>query len=124
MRPAAQGNHRPADYTTRCPAETFNGAHVSNDTADVIVAASTVHTMAVDAAPVALLAIRHSRIAATAGPDDRRDLIAAWRGPDTVVIDDPRLVACPPSAGTAGFWNCSAASDFSYTIACSSVILK
>ena len=73
---------------------------MSNDTADVIVAASTVHTMAVDAAPVAVLAIRDGRIAATAGPDDRRDLIAAWRGPDTVVIDDPGLVVLPAFVDT------------------------
>jgi predicted amidohydrolase YtcJ len=71
---------------------------VSNDTADVIVAASTVHTMAMDAAPVAVLAIRDGKIAATAGPDDRRDLTAAWRGPDTVKIDDPGIVVRPPSS--------------------------
>ena len=45
-----------------------NGAHVSHETADLIVAASTVHTLADGAAPVAALAIRDGKIAATAGP--------------------------------------------------------
>ncbi|HEX3516951.1 MAG TPA: amidohydrolase [Trebonia sp.] len=72
---------------------------MSNDTADLIVAAGTVHAMAMDA-PVTVLAIRDGRIAATAGPDDRRDLLAAWRGPDTVVIDDPGLVVLPAFVDT------------------------
>ncbi|MGH3210600.1 MAG: amidohydrolase [Trebonia sp.] len=73
---------------------------MSNDTADLIVAADTVHTLAADAAPVAALAIRDGRIAGTAGPDGRGDLMAAWRGPGTVVIDDPRLVVLPAFVDT------------------------
>ena len=73
---------------------------MSNETADLIVAASAVHTMAADAAPVAALAIRDGRIAATAGPDGRRDLLAAWRGPGTVIVDDPGLVVLPAFVDT------------------------
>ncbi|MGH3297136.1 MAG: amidohydrolase [Trebonia sp.] len=73
---------------------------MSNDTADLIVAADTVHTLAADAAPVAALAIRDGRIAGTAGPDGRGDLMAAWRGPGTVVIDDPGLVVLPAFVDT------------------------
>ncbi len=73
---------------------------MSDDTADLIVAASTVHTMAADPRPVAALAIRGGRIAATAGPDDRGSLLDAWRGPGTVVIDDPGLVVLPAFVDT------------------------
>jgi predicted amidohydrolase YtcJ len=73
---------------------------VSNETADLIVVASTVHAMDADAAPVAVLAIRDGRIAATAGPDGRRDLLAAWRGPGTVMIDEPGLVVLPAFVDT------------------------
>jgi hypothetical protein len=75
--------------------ETINGEHVSNETADLIVVASMVHAMVADSAPVAVLAIRDGRIAATAGPDGRRNLLAAWRGPGTVMIDEPGLVVLP-----------------------------
>ncbi|HEY1822225.1 MAG TPA: amidohydrolase [Trebonia sp.] len=68
--------------------------------ADLIVDASTVHTMAAGAAPVTVLAIRDGRIAAVAGPDGRRDLLAAWRGPGTVMIDDPGLVVLPAFVDT------------------------
>jgi len=73
---------------------------VSNETADLIVAPGTVHAMAGDAAPVAVLAVRDGMIAASAGPDDRGDLLAAWRGPGTVVIDDPELVVLPAFVDT------------------------
>jgi predicted amidohydrolase YtcJ len=73
---------------------------VSNETADLIVVASTVHAMVADAAPVTVLAIRDGRIAATAGPDGRRDLLAAWRGPGTVMIDEPGLVVLPAFVDT------------------------
>jgi predicted amidohydrolase YtcJ len=73
---------------------------VSDETADLIVIASTVHTMAADASPVSVLAVRDGRIAATAGPDGRRDLLAAWRGPGTAVIDDPGLVVLPAFVDT------------------------
>ena len=36
----------------------------------------------------------------TAGPDGRRDLLAAWRGPGTMVIDDPGLVVLPAFVDT------------------------
>ena len=73
---------------------------MSDETADLIVIASTVHTMAADAPTVSVLAIRDGRIAATAGPDGRRDLLAARRGPGTAVIDDPGLVVLPAFVDT------------------------
>jgi len=73
---------------------------VSNETADLIVAPGTVYAMAADAAPVAVLAIRDGTIAASAGTDDRDDLLAAWRGPGTVVIDDQELVVLPAFVDT------------------------
>jgi predicted amidohydrolase YtcJ len=73
---------------------------VSEETADLIVVASTVHSLAADAPPANVLAIRDGRIAATAGPDGRGDLLAAWRGPATVMIDDPGLVALPAFVDT------------------------
>jgi len=78
---------------------------VGNETADLIVVASTVHAMADDTAaadigPVTALAVRGGRIAATAGPDGARDLLAAWRGPGTVVLDDPGLVVLPAFVDT------------------------
>jgi hypothetical protein len=86
--------------TTGKAESTYNGAPVSNETADLIVLAGTVHTMAADAAPVTALAVRDGRIAATAGPDGRRDLLAAWRGPGTVLLDDPGLVVLPAFVDT------------------------
>jgi predicted amidohydrolase YtcJ len=73
---------------------------MSNETADLIVVASTVHTMAADGPPVGVLAIRDGKIAATAGPDGSRDLLAAWRGPGTVMVDDPGLVVLPAFVDT------------------------
>ncbi len=73
---------------------------MSNETADLIVVPGTVHAMAGGAAPVAALAVRDGMIAASAGPDDRGDLLAAWRGPGTVVIDDPELVVLPAFVDT------------------------
>jgi predicted amidohydrolase YtcJ len=78
---------------------------VSNETADLIVVASAVHAMAsgtaaADAGPVTALAVRGGQIAATAGPDGARDLLAAWRGPGTVVLDDPGLVVLPAFVDT------------------------
>jgi hypothetical protein len=68
--------------------------------ADLIVDASTVHTMADGASPVTVLAVRDGRIAATAGPGDRGDLLASWRGPDTVMIDDQGLAVLPAFVDT------------------------
>jgi predicted amidohydrolase YtcJ len=73
---------------------------VSDETAELIIVADAVHTMAEDAPPVSVLAIRDGRIAAAAGPDGLGDLLAAWRGPGTVVIDDPGLVVLPAFVDT------------------------
>ncbi len=73
---------------------------MSSDTADLIIAAGTVHAMAAGAAPVTAIAVHGGRIAATAGPDDQDDLVAAWRGQGTVVIDDPELVVLPAFVDT------------------------
>src|SRR6201993_2423327 len=77
-----------------------NGAYVNDETADLIVVASMVHTMAAEAPPVSVLAVRDGRIAATAGAEGRGDLLAAWRGPGTVVIDDSGLVVLPAFVDT------------------------
>src|SRR6185437_15611457 len=102
----APGRHRAADdgVDYRKPRRS-PGAHVSNETADLIVVASAVHAMAgdtaaADAGPLTALAVRGGQIAATAGPDGARDLLAAWRGPGTVVLDDPGLVVLPAFVDT------------------------
>jgi predicted amidohydrolase YtcJ len=68
--------------------------------ADLIILARTVHPMAGDAPPVTALAVRDGKIAATAGPDGRAELTAAWRGPGTVLIDDPGLTVLPAFVDT------------------------
>jgi predicted amidohydrolase YtcJ len=73
--------------------------------AELIIVARTVHTMGGDTtpggtAPVTALAIRDGRIAATAGPGDHAELTAAWRGPGTVMIDEPGLVVLPAFVDT------------------------
>jgi hypothetical protein len=68
--------------------------------ADLIIFARTVHTMAGAAPPVTALAIRDGSIAATAGPADRDELTAAWRGPGTVMIDEPGLAVLPAFTDT------------------------
>jgi predicted amidohydrolase YtcJ len=68
--------------------------------ADLLVRAATVHTMDPAAAPVTALAARDGRIVAVAGPDGERDLLDAWRGPDTVVLDEPGLVVLPAFTDT------------------------
>ena len=73
---------------------------MTDQPADLIVVARTVHTMAGDTPPVTALAIRDGDIAATAGPDAQDELIAAWRGPGTVLIDDPGLVVLPAFTDT------------------------
>ena len=78
---------------------------MTDQPADLIVVARAVHTMAGhtmtgDAPPVTTLAIRDGAIAATAGPDARDELIAAWRGPGTALIDDPGLVVLPAFTDT------------------------
>lgn len=56
---------------------------MSNVTANLIVDASAVHTLSAGAPPVTVLAVRDGRIAATAGPDGRRDLLADCRSAAT-----------------------------------------
>jgi predicted amidohydrolase YtcJ len=73
---------------------------MSHVTANLIVDASAVHTLSAGAPPVTVLAVRDGRIAATAGPDGRRDLLADWRGPATVMVDDPGLVVLPAFVDT------------------------
>jgi hypothetical protein len=73
---------------------------MTGQAADLIIIARTVHTMAGDAPPVTALAIRDGRIAATAGTDGRAELTAAWRGPGTVLIDDPGLSVLPAFVDT------------------------
>ena len=67
--------------------------------AGLIVRAATVRTMEPGAGPVTSLAVRDGRIAAVAGPGQEGDLLA-WRGPDTVVLDDPGLVVLPAFVDT------------------------
>ena len=73
---------------------------MTDQAADLIIVARTVHTLAGDAPPVTMLAVRDGKIAATAGPGDRGELTAAWRGPGTVIIDEPGLVVLPAFVDT------------------------
>jgi predicted amidohydrolase YtcJ len=68
--------------------------------ADLVVQAAAVRTMDPAAGPVTALAVRDGAIAAAAGPDEAAGLLAAWRGPDTVVLDDPGLVVLPAFVDT------------------------
>jgi predicted amidohydrolase YtcJ len=72
--------------------------------ADLLVRAGTVHTLPgspdPSAAPVTTLAVRDGRIAAVAGSGDERDLLSAWRGPDTVILDDSSLTVLPAFTDT------------------------
>jgi predicted amidohydrolase YtcJ len=73
---------------------------MTGQAADLIIDAQTVHTLAGEAPPVTSLAIRDGRIAATAAADGRDELTAAWRGPGTVMIDEPGLVVLPAFVDT------------------------
>lgn len=68
--------------------------------ADLIVRAVTVRTMDPAAGPVTALAVSDGTIAAVAGPGTEPDLLKAWRGPDTVVLDDAGLVVLPAFVDT------------------------
>jgi predicted amidohydrolase YtcJ len=68
--------------------------------ADLLVRAARVRTMDPAAGPVTALAIRDGKIAAVVGPGDERDLLEAWRGPDTEVLDDAGLVVLPAFVDT------------------------
>jgi predicted amidohydrolase YtcJ len=50
--------------------------------------------------PTTALAVRAGTIVATAGLDEERELLDAWRGPDSVVIDDPGLTVLPAFVDT------------------------
>jgi predicted amidohydrolase YtcJ len=68
--------------------------------ADLLVRAARVRTMEAGAGPVTSLAIRDGKIAAVAGPGDERELLDAWRGPGTVVLDDAGLTVLPAFVDT------------------------
>ena len=68
--------------------------------ADLVVRAAVVRTMDQAAGPVTALAVRDGTIAAVAGPDGETGLLAGWRGPDTVVLDDQGLVVLPAFVDT------------------------
>jgi hypothetical protein len=68
--------------------------------AELIVRAGTVRTMDPASAPVTALAVRDAVIVAAAGPDEEAGLLAAWRGPETVVLDDAGLVVMPAFVDT------------------------
>jgi predicted amidohydrolase YtcJ len=68
--------------------------------AELLVRAATVRTMDPGTGPATALAVREGRIVAIAGPERERELLAAWRGPDTVVLDDPGLVVLPAFVDT------------------------
>ncbi|MFI6435360.1 amidohydrolase [Streptomyces sp. NPDC050759] len=73
---------------------------VTKPTADLLVLAGAVHTMEAASAPVTALAVRDGMIAAVAGPDGVSDLLATWRGPKTVIFDEPGLVVLPAFVDT------------------------
>jgi predicted amidohydrolase YtcJ len=72
----------------------------ANPAADLVVRAARVRTMDPAVGPVTALAIRDGKIAAVAGPGQERDLLAAWHGPDTDVLDDAGLVVLPAFVDT------------------------
>ena len=67
--------------------------------ADLVVRAGTVHTFDGEPEPTAF-AVRAGNVVATAGRADEADLLRAWTGPDTGVIDDPELVVLPAFVDT------------------------
>jgi predicted amidohydrolase YtcJ len=68
--------------------------------AELLVRAAMVRTMDPAAGPATALAMRAGKIVAIAGPEGERDLLASWRGPDTVVLDDTGLVVLPAFVDT------------------------
>ncbi|ASU82608.1 amidohydrolase [Nocardiopsis gilva YIM 90087] len=69
-------------------------------TADLVVRAGTVHTMAAAERPVTALAVRRGEIVAVAAPENAQDLLETWSGPGTTVLDDPGLVVLPAIVDT------------------------
>ncbi|MFI9272984.1 amidohydrolase [Kitasatospora sp. NPDC052896] len=68
--------------------------------ADLVLRAGATHTMDPAAPPTTALAVRAGEIVAVAGPGDEADLLAAWRGPDTTVLDEPGLTVLPAFVDT------------------------
>jgi predicted amidohydrolase YtcJ len=72
----------------------------SGPAAELIVLAATARTMDRAARPAVALAVREGKIAALAGPGEERDLLAAWRGPGTAVLDYPGMTVLPAFVDT------------------------
>jgi predicted amidohydrolase YtcJ len=68
--------------------------------ADLVVRAARVRTMDPEAGPVTALAIRDGKVAAAAGPGEEQDLLEAWRGPGTAVLEGAGLVVLPAFVDT------------------------
>jgi predicted amidohydrolase YtcJ len=68
--------------------------------AELIVRAGTVRTMDPAVGLTTALAVRGGRIEAVAGPERESELLATWRGPETVVLDEPGLVVLPAFVDT------------------------
>ncbi|MFG1791158.1 amidohydrolase [Nocardia sp. NPDC049149] len=66
--------------------------------ADLVIRAGKVYSFG--AGPVTAFAARGGNVVAVAGPDDAGDLLRAWVGSETVVIDDPQLVVLPAFVDT------------------------
>src|SRR5919109_2381777 len=69
-------------------------------TADLLVRAGAVHIMDPAQDPTTALAVRDGTIVATAGRDEEREFLEAWRGPDTVAVGDPGLTVLPAFVDT------------------------
>jgi predicted amidohydrolase YtcJ len=69
-------------------------------TADLLVRAGAIQSMDPAQNPTTALAVRDGTIVATAGPDEEREFLESWRGPDTVVVDHPGLTVLPAFVDT------------------------
>ena len=72
----------------------------SRPVAELIVLASMVRTMDRAAGPAAALAVREGKVVAVAGSGEEPDLLVAWRGPGTVVLEYPRFTVLPAFVDT------------------------
>ncbi|MEU4345681.1 amidohydrolase [Nocardia sp. NPDC023852] len=68
--------------------------------ADLVVRAGTVHTMDPAAPRATGLAVRQGKIVALAGRRSGRDVLDAFVGPDTTVLEDPDFVVLPAFVDT------------------------
>ena len=84
---------RPAPVTARAT-PIRQAALVREDKAELVVRAAAVHTFAATP-PVTAFAVRDGVVVAVAGRDGEADLLRAWRGSDTEVIDDPGRTVLP-----------------------------